>query len=418
MSDSMTTAAAALKEYYAPDVCQELIFKDCPAYAMTKKDKAFGGKDTLRIPFIWGTNNAIGTTFATVQANALASSLSISEVQVKRVVTYGIGYLDTELLLASEGKPSAFVEMAKPHVDGIITNMSRDIEISYARDGWGYRGRLSHTSSISTTTLTLANAADAFNFEVGYKIDFSAAYGASASKKAYGSSGNPLYITAINVDSGTLTVNANANDGTNGVPTIAVDDYIFLQGDVSTTRPKPCGVRGWIPDTAPTNGDSFYGLDRSVHPRLYGQRLDASTVNYTYVEAINKMVGKVHAFGGKSTHGFCSFNTYQDIINSLEAKVRYVDKETGEIGFRGIELITPKGTLELYPSLAWDDAHIDLLQLDTWGIFSLKDEIHRINEDGVEMLRAYNADKLEVRFRSSMAIGCKAPAYNGSIKIA
>ena len=421
MSDSVVSAATALKEYYAEDVCQSLIFKDCPFYAMVKKDKAFGGKTYLRIPFIWGTNNAIGTTFATVQANALNSSLSINEVQVTRVVTYAIGYLDTELLLASEGKGSAFVEMAKPHVDGLITNLSRDIEIASFRDGYGYRAQISSTSgNVTGTTITLARASDAFNFEVGFRLDLSAVFGASAAKKAYGSSANPLIVTGINTDLGTLTFGYSVNDATNGCPTIAQGDYIYLQGDVATTRNKPCGCQGWIPDAAPTGGENFYGLDRSVHQRLYGQRLDITSTPMSYTEALNKAIGKVHSYGGKVTHGFCSFNTYQDIINSLEAKVRYIDRETegADVGFRGVELITPKGTVEIYPSIAWDDSHIHLLQLDQWGIYSLKDEVHRISEDGIEMLRAANADKLEIRYRSSMAIGCRAPAYNAVIKIA
>lgn len=414
MTDTLTNQSAALKEYYAPDVCQNLIFKDCPFFAMVKKDKAFGGKTYLRIPFIWGNAAGISTNFTYAQVNGLATYMRTDEVQVSRVKTHSIGYIDNELIRATKNDMRAFVQSAKVHVDGIITNLSRDLEIAAFREGYAYRGRLSHTQSLSATTLTLSQASDALNFEVGMRCDLTAAVGSTAAAKAYGSSGNPLIITGVNYKAGTLTIGYALNDATNGIPTVAVDDYIMLQGDVGTSstnyyRTKPTGLLGWAPDSAPGGSDNFFGLNRSVNSRLYGQVVDASS-GLSLVEALNEGASILGQYGGNPSHAFASWTTYKDLINTLEGKVQIIEKSVGSIGFRGVKLITPRGEVEVYPSIGCDDKHLWLVDLKLWGLYTLDEPVQVSDEDGLEMVRAYNADACEVRYKTMGNFGCVNPA--------
>jgi hypothetical protein len=417
MSDTITTFTQALKEYYSPDVVENLIIKDQPFYGLVKKDNNFTGKDYYRVPMIWAPNAGVGSVFTSAQANALATSNSVNEFQVKRVRTYSFGYIDAELILAADGKASAFVDAAKLTVDNIIVNLSRDIGIAMFRDGWGTRGQIKAASAVSGTTITLSQASDAFNFEVGQRLDLSAATGSGASKKAYGSSTNPLIVTGVDRDAGTLTFAYAVNDATNGVPTIAAGDYIFLQGDISTSKIKLSGLAGWLPDTMPTTGDSFYGLDRSVDTRLAGLRLDASG-GLTLIEALNKAVTKVSSVGGRADTALVSFPKYADLINALEGKVRYVEHGEGDLGFTGIQVLTSRGAVDILPDINCPDNRMFVLQLNTWKLCSLKEDIHRISEDGLEMLRAASADAFEIRYRFSGGLACTAPGYNCTVKLA
>jgi len=417
LGDTVTTGSAALKEYYVDDVCKPLYFKENPAFAMVRKDTAWGGKSYLRIPFIWGVSGGISTDFSAAQATAAATFERVSEVQIARAKTHSIGYIDNELIRATKNDAKAFIRAVKTKTDALVTNLGRDLEIAFFRDGYGYRGRLSSTQTLSSSTITLAQASDAYNFEVGQRYDVTAAVGSTAAAKAYGSSGNPLIVTATDTDAGTVTFGYAINDATNGIPTIAVSDYLMLKGDVGTSaangyRPKPCGLLGWCPDAAPSSGESFYGLDRSVSNRLYGQRLDLTTganINLSLIEGINKGVGKAASYGGRLNRGFCSWTTYEDVINSMEAKV-FVEREVmAGIGFRGVKIVTPKGDVELYPSIGCDDAHLWLVDMSNIALYTLDDAVQISDEDGFEMVRAYNADASEIRYKSMGNYGCSAP---------
>lgn len=415
MTDTITTFTQALKEYYSPDMVENLIIKEQPFFAKVKKDNNFTGVDHYRVPLIWAPSAGVGSNFTKAMANALATSNAVNEFQVKRVRTYSFGYIDAELILAADGKASAFVDAAKLTVDNIIVNLSRDIGISMYRDGWGSRGKIKAASSVSGTTITLSNASDAFNFEVGQRLDVSSAAGVAA--RAHGSSSNALIVTGVDRDLGTLTFGYAVNDVANGIPAIAAGDLIGLEGDFSTAKLKLTGLSGWLPDTAPSTGDSFFGLDRSPDTRLSGLRLDASS-GLTLIEALNKAVTKVAQVGGKADTALVSFPTYANLINALEGKFKYTEHGNGEIGFTGIEVLTSRGAVDVLPDVNCPDDHMFVLQLNTWKLCSLKEDIHRISEDGLEMIRSSSADAFEIRYRFSGGLACTAPGLNCSVKLA
>jgi hypothetical protein len=414
MSDTITTFTQALKEYYSPDMVENLIIKDQPFYAKVKKDNNFVGKDYYRVPMVWAPSAGVSSNFTKGMANALATSNQVNEFQVKRVKTYSFGYIDAELILAADGKASAFVDAAKLTVDNIIVNLSRDIGICMYRDGWGTRGQIKTGSAVTGKTITLSRASDAFNFEVGQRLDVTAAIGSAAAARAHGTSTNALIVTGVDRDAGILTFAYNVNDATNGIPAIAADDYICLEGDISTSKVKLTGLAGWLPDTMPSSGDSFYGLDRSVDTRLAGLRLDASG-GLTLIEALNKAVVKVAQVGGKADTALVSFPTYANIINALEGKFRYTEHGEGDIGFTGIEVLTSRGKVDVLPDVNCPDDHMYVLQLNTWKLCSLKEDLHRISEDGLEMLRSSSADAFEIRYRFSGGLACTAPGFNCAV---
>jgi hypothetical protein len=408
MTDNITTADKILKEAYVGKA-NEVYTIDCPLFAMVQKVTAeMVGKNYLRVPLIYAPSGGISVDMATAQTNGAATSLGITEFQMTRTKTYGIAYVDGELIAASETDAGAFVKGIKPYLDAAQINLMRNWEICGFREGYGVRGQLSHTQSLSSATVTLANPSDAWNFEVGQRYDVTHAVGSGASKKAYGSGAHALIVLSTDVDSGTVTFTAAINDATDGCPTIAVDDYLVLSGGIAVTRNHPCGFAGFCPDTAPGAGENFFGADRSKSPRLYGSRIDASA-GMPVVEAINKAVGKLASFGGKASHVWTSFNTIETIINNLSTKVQYVDVEIGEVGFRGVRLITPKGTADVFGSVGCPDNRIYVTDMSKFGLYTLKAPIHIIDDDGLTLMRAPTSDAVELRQRAMGNFGCTDP---------
>jgi hypothetical protein len=423
--ETMTTASAALKERYVQNVCQSLIPEECPVVGMMKKDTSWDGKSYLRVPVIYSSSAGISSSITVAKTSGAASSLGIKEFQVTRGKIYSIGYIQRELLMSTKG--TEWYNGVKPITDNLVVNVNRALEVAAFRNGYGIRGRIKTSSTVTGTTITLADPADAFNFETGFRLDLTAEIGTSAAKKAYGSSGNPLIITGIDTDAGTLTVGYNLNDATNGVPTISASgsgdgggDYIVLAGDVSTTMSYPCGFGGWIPATAPGSSDSFFGLNRSVAVnRLAGQRLDLTSTAMSLIEGLNKGVMKSLQYSGKPTHCFTDFSAYNDMVNSLEGRVRFDAAKTtiGGVGFSGIKVKTAKGDVEVYPSIGCPSSNMFMVDMNAWTLMSVGPHVAVVDEDGLVMLRVSDEDAYEMRFASYCNFYTPKPSVNVNVKL-
>src|SRR5512143_254629 len=411
MTIDISSHTAALQEYYIKDVCESLYLKDTPAYVLCNKDKKFGGKPYLRVPMIGSMGGGKSTNFSAAQTRAIANSGSLKEFQVPRAKTYAIARVDAELIRSTRGNMPAWIDAVKETTDFMYTQLYRDWEICFFREGYGDLGRV---GSSSTTTITLKEVTDIYNFMVGDELDLSAAVGASVSLKTRGSSGNGLIVTGVDYDLGKLTFGYNVNDATNGIPTIANDDYIIASGDIGSAtstnsyRPKPTGVLGYAPDTAPTGADSFFGLNRSVSGLYYGRTVDAST-GLTICEALVQAVGKCGALGGKDFTAYLSFNRFASLLNELGTKVRYNDVSTANVSFRGVVVQTPRGDVTVLQSTGANDAHGWLVAMDDVGIASLDDPAQAADEIGFEMFPVYNADQYELRLRAIGNYYCRAP---------
>jgi len=412
MSETMSSFNAAVKEFYSGAKIENLCIKNQPLYARTKRDNSFVGLDYYRVPLIIGNASGVSTDFATAQANGLSTSSTIKGFKVTRHSAYSIGYIDSVLMSASKG-PGAFIEANKVMLDSVVLGLARDTGIAMYKTGFSERGQI---ASISTTSITLTNANDAMNFEVGNHLDLSALLGAGAAAKAHGSSSG-LIVTKVNRTAGTLTFAANVTDASVGVPTALQGDYIFLEGDVSTTRNKLAGLAAWLPTSAPSAGEDFFGVDRSVDTdRLAGIRFNASNGIPMY-EALTSTANLVGSAGGKPDSLYLSFTRFAELVNALETKVRYdkIEEKKGVVGFNGIEVLTPTGLVSVFPDVNCPNNVAYLLQSDTWKLPTLGSAEKHLQEDTLAMRYAYNADKLEIRYRATVSFCCTAPGWNACI---
>jgi hypothetical protein len=442
VGDTIGTFTAALKEYYSPDVVKQLQFKDQPFFAMVRKDNSFVGLDYYRVPVEYASPAGTSLDWSQASNMGLASSMKVTEFRVSRTKTHQIGYIQSELLLAAADKVGAFMDAATRQVDSNMLALSRDIGISMFRDGWGSRGRIKPGSTVAgQTTIYLEAVSDAHNFEVGQILDvvLTANYGGNGGTNAAETLGtdtsqgkvNTMKISGIDHTAGTLTFGVAVDNAVYGVPTIAHSAYLGLRGmmvpnSVGNTLVGPdsankiAGLKGWLPNANPGPTYTWYQCQRSADSRLSGLRYDASA-GIPIVEAMTKGAQLVREFGGKASHMFCSFNTYGDIINALETKVRYVDRNDGEIGFNGIEVVTPSGIIEVFADVNCPDANAYMLELDSWKLCSLKDAIVGMSYDGgtsIELQPYEAGDAYRLRLVNRGNLACTAPSHNCNIILA
>ena len=84
----LTSFAGALKEHYAGQRVQNMVYKNNPFLAMVSKYEKFGGKN-YPLPLIYGNPMGRAATFATAQANKSSNSAHrISIDQKKQIVRW------------------------------------------------------------------------------------------------------------------------------------------------------------------------------------------------------------------------------------------------------------------------------------------------------------------------------------------
>ena len=415
---SASNQVAALKELYTgDDYMKDLVYKKNPLLALMPKDESpsgFAGK-YIPVPLVFGTPQGRSATFANAQGNQTAPQLS--SFFVYRVSNYQLATITNELLEATKDNAGAFIDEAKLVMDTAIRNISNDLALDLYQDGSGLRGQI---SAISSGVITLVDANSVVNFEVGMSL---VSYSISGTTYTQSTSAAIGYVIGVNRYAGTVTVSASAG-GAAGTPTNWSTSFpnLGVQGDVAfgaltsrTSFQKVSGLAAWFPQTAPSSGESFWGVDRSVDSRMYGV-IAQNTASETIEEALIDGASLVAREGGSPDMCFMNFASYAALEKSLGSKVQYVDvkHEEADISFAGLRIHAPYGPITIIPDRNCPSKTAYLLSMETLKFRSLGKAPHILTYglEGLEGLRVGTADALEIRIGYYGNLICNAPVWN------
>lgn len=397
----MPAASAMLKEYYDGQKVENTAQQKNVALAMIPKDTDAEGK-YVPVPTVFEVSQGISATFANAQGNQAPPQFA--EFLITLRPDYSISTITEQSRVSSGSNVGAFMKMATAVYDGAIQGSAKSASSALFRNG---TGSVSQISTIAAGVITLTNPADIAQFSINQTLQANASDGGSP-RAALG------YVIARNVIAGTITVSATAMGGAAGSPTgWTTSDFLLRQGD---NNAKMSGFPAWLPATAPTATDNFYGVNRSVDSRLYGLAYPGG--QQSIEEALIDSSMLVAREGGDPRHHFTNFGTQSALIKALGARREYVDWEKdGVIGFRGVKVQGPQGVIESYPDYSCQAATGFLVQLDTWCLYSVGGPVPHIKkyQDGIEMFRVSNADAMELRVGYYGNIGCRAPGWNSQI---
>lgn len=339
-------------------------------------------------------------------AQSVAGNSKPTAFEMVRAVDYFDMVLKGEDMRASRDKRGAFETLVQHETDLALKALGNSIGRGLYGNSGGALGRLKSSSSISAATITLEQSWDVRNFEVGQTVQFSTADGTTGAVKS-----GTLIVLSRSLTAGTVTFTTNV---TAGIATAADHDYVFQQGDFGNA---PSGLAGWFPLTAETSG-TFMGADRTVDPEgLQGFRLATPTADI----AENALtLGEYIAFrGGAPDVTVINPVNYSTFIRQLGTKVLYTQNgATANVGFEGVNVWFSSGKCEI---LADPDCPADRLYeltLDSLTIHHLDPLPHRVEDDGNSMVRVYNADSVEIRWRCWWNLMCTSPVKNGVAQLA
>ena len=387
----------ALKVHYTDDAMRDMVYKDQPLLALLPKDTKFGGLN-LPVPIIHGNPQRRSHNFTVAQDNTSTSALK--QFILTRKKDYSLATITGEAIEASRSDADAFMRYATMEIDGAIHSLKRSLGVSLYRDGTGAIGKASVTAA-NPTSVTLQTPAEIVNFEVGMVIV--AADGSGAPRNAAGAS-----IETINREAGSFTCG-------NTLGSVVAGDNFYVKGDYTSgaTKLKLTGLDAYVPATSAAAATTLHGCVRAADvTRLGGQRSDGTTKPIE--EALIDGMVLVAREGGRPSHIFCDFVTYANLEKALGSKVQYVtaDSPIADIGFDGIRIHGPTGTVKVIPDVNCQPNVAWILQMDTWKLHSLGECPRILQLDDQRMLRQSNADAYEVRVGYYAELACSAPGFN------
>jgi hypothetical protein len=403
MALDLVSFSAALKQHYPDWKVENLVYASNPFMALVPKYEQFGG-EVLKMPLIYGNPQNRSASFAT--ANGQTSTSSLKAFLLTRNSDYSIAEISNEVILASEGDANAFLRAATVEIDGALHALGRSVATKLFRSGSGSIGKVASYTG-ATKTIQLAVIEDIVNFEVGMVLQGSTADGGGVTK-----AGTSKIVTVDRI-AGKFTVDADLTGNW------AASDYIFVAGDYDNALK---GLAAWLPydDRATKLAASFFGVTRSADAtRLGGLVLDGTALPIE--EALISALALVGREGGNPDYAFMNFADWSNLVKALGSKVQYTTVKAGQdgmIGFQGIMVNGPRGTVTVVPDVSCQKGEVFIVQMNTWQLASLKKVVNLFDTDGLRMLRSSSADSLQIRCFSYSQLGCTAPGYNMHLKIA
>lgn len=389
----------ALKVIYPDKRVKFIGYENNPLLALLPKNEKFLGKQ-MDIPIWFGGNQGASRTFATAQSNKTAGLYQ--NFSLTRRSDYGLTSIGNEAILASASDEGAFLMMSKAEVDNTVRTVARNYAISLYQTFGGARGVV---GSIAAGVLTLANRTQVVNFEKGQVIVQATTDGTS------GSVGGATAQTILSVDRRLGTITSVSGNWTG----FSATNFLFRQGDFGLSI---SGLASWIPQVTPVGGDNFFGCDRSVDTRLYGQFHDGSA--QTFEEAIQDLEAKLYAEGGSPDTLMVNpidFNTLRKNLGSNVVYDKVKSPDMASVSFGTIKLIG-MGTeaIDVIADRNCPAGTGYLLQLDTWQACTLGGGPRILESMGMKFIWDSTSDSIEARIGYYGNLGCFAPGYNGVVK--
>jgi hypothetical protein len=419
---------AALKELYKNDkeYMKDLVYKENPFLALVPKDESpdgFAGK-YIPVPIEYGVPQGRAHTFSNAQNQQTPTQLQSFFVYV--ITDYQLVTITNLLMEQTKTNAGAFVDAAKLQLDGGFRNITNNIAFELFGSGTATRGI---TTSASTqvggtaaggVTLPLSNPQQIVSFEVGMTLVASSSDGGAPST-------DTVVITAVNRASGVINGTASAATLSANWAIGSGAAYLTVSGDLPSTGASSTGsylalsgLAAWLPITSPGNTDNFWGVNRSADPtRLGGLRYNASS--YTIEEGMTNALAFANREGAKPDLCIMDFASYAALVNSLGAKVQYVQvkHDEVEVAFDGIVFQSAYGRVTVLADRSCPAQTAYVLTMDTWKLRSLGKVPHILTYgmEGLEGLRVGNADALEIRIGYYGNLICSAPGWNMVVQL-
>jgi hypothetical protein len=419
----LTTLQAILKDYWTPEKVIEQSYLDRPFYGLMPKRTVYGGAWHKGIEY--AHPGGAGADYGTARRNATPS-------RYKQFVSPTFGFrqyqrvlIPNDVILGSESDEGAITK-AVTEVDKGFRGLGEKTAIRLVRTQGGTIGQMAN-STTSTNVITLADPADANNFEFGMHLQFSTTDGTGSLL----ASGAYVSVTAIDRIGGTVTTDASPDLAT-AISGITTTSFCFQESDYNACLP---GLADWVPIGSTRTAKlaaTFFGVPRSDDPvRLGGVYLDGTRMG-GIDEVLIKLGALVQTHGGRTSHVFMnplataalqtvSYSKLFAVQSMVDVGIKYKGQELA-IGYTAMRAIVGGQPVMIFSDPSWPTNRLDMIEMSSWELLHLGDEpIGFLGEKvlgGDILWPARDYDAVEAMLGGYMWPACGAPGHNGAALIA
>ena len=428
MAGTRSTVASGLKfnnfevwlyNYYIKNKrLKALLYEKDPLLGMLEQKKASRVAGSKLIENIkYSRNPNTSRKFDVAQKHAKAQSSDRATFTYTLDKDFGLARLSNEVIYASADDTHAFISAFKDEMDDILDAL---IE-RRADDVWGAgtseRGKVGKDVSVGDKVIELKDASSLTNFDKGDKIQIYKKGSDDPLQEDGAGTSSVFTIQKVERKQNAPKITVDLD-----LPLIEVstDHSIYKEGDYGQIAME--GIASLIPAVAPASGDGVFGFDRSVAPeRLAGVR-DSITSSQDYEKFFRNIATECRMLTGKIPDTlWINPLRENDFIDELGSKLRYNTNDQtsgkGNVGFSGVNVVTPHGNLKVMSSLKVPVGRAYGLNLDTFALKYIAAPGNKwvdfmpVGGDGKKLV-SYDDAGVEVRVESYGALTCSAPGCN------
>ena len=382
MVATMTTANNILKEIYEPKIREQLANWNRVTKRMEQSAENIqsdvGGKYVVFATHV-KRNSGIGARLE-MEALPTAQNQSFARAQVSLAYLYGSIRLSGQTFELAETNEQAFASVLDQEINGIQTDVKRDLN----RQVFGTSLGTMAVSSGTYTTNTFPTAVTMPYVEVGLVIDI------------FDSTGVTLKATGRNV----TAVNSNTSivfDGA-AVASGAAGDIIVRTGSVSR---EITGLQDIVKATG-----ILYNIDPATYPVWTAQvEANGGTPRALSEGLMIKEADDIYTRGGDTTVIWTTLGVRRAYFNLLVQQRRYTDTKEFEGGFSGLAFTTDRGEIPVMADIDCplnsmyflNENQITIYRPQDWGF---------MDRDGSRFIRVIGYDAYDATLYKYMQLGC------------
>jgi len=399
-----------LKSIWEDDV-RDFQYEDEVFYGKIQKDESWEG-DINYVTVKIGSGGGHSSKFDKAQQNRGPSTYK--RMAVETADNYAIWSVDNKFISLSRNQKGSLKRALQEATEGAQTKFKRRV----VRQLWGTGGgSIGKVSSISTVTLTLTDANDCRNFDIGDVCEFAPDDGYTASA---GVLSGTRQVVGIDEDAGTVEFDETLAT----INTLGANDYVFIEGDYANVMK---GVPFYITTSEPGTSNipaNAWSMVRTSHPtRLAGHRFTGDQ-NQIAEEIMNALT-KAFKRNINTTDIFLDPDLFNEFAMSLESqRQRPSTEKVGGVGYTGIEVTTQGGkTCKVWgdPSVRKSPSGNRLvwgLNMDGWVLHSSEAYPMWLTGDGTKkFLTEENANARQGRVGGYAQAYTNAPGDNWVLEL-
>lgn len=377
------TVSFVFKKRYSDRQATFVATREHPTLYSITQEMGLDGQD-FTYPMITTNPQGIGNTVAGAQSasETLQGKQFVTDAKIK----YGVITLNGIAILKARGNQASFINLVTRTTDGQLDELGADVAFDLHRTGSGMRGR---RASISGNVITLTDAKDVDHFKLKMTI--------GAAQNADGTSPRTGTAKVVGISRSTKKITL---DDQSTILSFQDNDYLFRANSIGG------GIEGMAlatPLAAPTSGDSYRTVDRSIDVEaLAGSRQDDTSKFPEQV--IGDLAVAIRRMGKRVRRACLIPEAFQSMVNRLGAKVVYNNPGgQADVGFEEIAIHAAGGVIQVMSDPDADPTFVRVWRDDAHAMKYLDNSlIHIVRDpDGRQQMRQTADDGIEIRGRTA-----------------